>query len=569
MKNKVLSILIFSIIFIGLMTTASIAGISASSQTVNSGETVTITVTSSQPVGACTLTLTDAGGLTLKSSSTSNGEANGDLISIASSSGVTSLGSYTFTTPSVTSDTKYTIRFSATAMETPDVNAIADSTASATITVKAPNNTNTNTNTNPNTNPEPNTNQNTNNNTSTTKPEENKPKEVTFSNTSGTVYAVQSTNLRSSATTKGNNVMRSLPAGTEMTVTAKSNSEVDGYYWYKVSVNGTTGYVATSLVTNTKPAETELPTLKSLAVNPGSYSPAFSKDKTTYNLSVEDDVQQVTVKATPESGATAKITCNGTTCANGVIPINEGLNTVKITVTKDGEDNTYTLYIRKSIKEDENGNISDDEKNNVDLYLKSLEITGFTISPEFDSKVYSYTVVIPADDERTSLDIKAVANIENAKVEIVDNENLEYGENIITIIVTSEEENATRIYQLVVDKQKTATTEASNGNNIVGKTKNIVASNKVPVLIICTLIIIAVICIILIIKFGRKEDDFDSQLEEEVNKIDMLDTEISEEVYNNQYLNELIKRENKSEKDSDYEEDMLSETTDDKRGKHF
>lgn len=425
-------------------------------------------------------------------------------------------------------------------------------------------NPNLNQNTNNNT-----TNPNTNNNTSTTKPEENKPKEVTFSNTSGTVYAVQSTNLRSSATTKGNNVMRSLPAGTEMTVTAKSNSEVDGYYWYKVSVNGTTGYVATSLVTNTKPTETELPTLKSLSVNPGNYSPAFSKDKTTYNLSVEDDVQQVTVKATPESGATAKITCNGTTCANGVIPINEGLNTVKITVTKDGADNTYTLYIRKSIKEDENGNISDDEKNNVDLYLKSLEITGFTISPEFDSKVYSYTVVIPADDERTSLDIKAVANIENAKVEIVDNENLEYGENIITIIVTSEEENATRIYQLVVDKQKTATTEASNGNNIVGKTKNIVASNKVPVLIICTLIIIAVICIILIIKFGRKEDDFDSQLEEEVNKIDMLDTEISEEVYNNQYLNELIKRENKSEKDSDYEEDMLSETTDDKRGKHF
>lgn len=552
-KLKILFSLIIAVTFIALCSTvqAASATIKASKNSVTVGEKVTITVT----IKGAAWNVPVSGAV---NDVIAGNEENGD--------DTTKTVTYDLDT---SKEGTVTVSISGNVTGTNDEKAtqVSDSTS---VTINAKKTETPNPAQNPNSNP--NTNNNTtnpNNNTSTTKPEENKPKEVTFSNTSGTVYAVQSTNLRSSATTKGNNVMRSLPAGTEMTVTAKSNSEVDGYYWYKVSVNGTIGYVATSLVTNTKPEETELPTLKSLSVNPGNYSPAFSKDKTTYNLSVEDDVQQVTVKATPESGATAKITCNGTTCANGVIPINEGLNTVKITVTKDGEDNTYTLYIRKSIKEDENGNISDDEKNNVDLYLKSLEITGFTISPEFDSKVYSYTVVIPPDDERTSLDIKAVANIENAKVEIVDNENLEYGENIITIIVTSEEENATRIYQLVVNKQKTATAEASNGNNIVGKTKNIVASNKVPVLIICTLIIIAVICIILIIKFGRKEDDFDSQLEEEVNKIDMLDTEISEEVYNNQYLNELIKRENKSEKDSDYEEDMLSETTDDKRGKHF
>lgn len=554
--NRKIKIFLTSIILFGMLVlskdvyAAASATVNAGKNSLEPGQSTTITATVNK-TEAWNLELTSTGGSL--TGTTISADATGEEVSkqvMSATFKATEEGTYTINlTGSITGSDLQKKNVSST----------------VTITVKKPtNNANTNTNTT-----KPNTNNNNttkpSNNTNTTKPAENKPKEVSFSNTSGTVYAVQSTNLRSSATTKGNNVIKSLTAGTEMTVTAKSNSKVDGYYWYKVSVDGTTGYVATSLVTNTKPKETELPTLKSLSVNPGNYSPAFSKDKTTYNLSVEDDVQKVTVKATPESGATAKITCNGATCENGIIPINEGLNTVKITVTKDGENNTYTLYIRKSIKEDENGNISDDEKSNVDLYLKSLEIAGLTISPEFDSKVYSYTVVIPEDDDRTSLDIKAEANMENAKVEIVDNENLEYGENIITIIVTSEEKNATRIYQLVVNKQKTSTTETSNGDNIVGKTKNIVASNKVPIIIICVLIVIAIVCIILIVKFGRKEDDFDSQLEEEVNKKDILDTEISEEVYNNQFLNELRERKNKKES----EEDILSETTDGKRGKHF
>lgn len=547
-RTKIILITIISFVIMGLYSTvqAASASINPSKTTATVGEKVTITVN----INAAAWNLSISGSGISDSIVGYDGDGNN----------ISTTKTYTLNT---SAEGTYTVSLTGDVTDgTTDKNSPIGGSATVKISKPSIPSTNPNPNTKPNTDPNP-TKPNTNPNP--TKPAEEKPKEVSFSNTSGTVYTVQSTNLRSSATTKGNNVIKSLATGTEMTVTAKSNSKVDGYYWYKVSVDGTTGYVATSLVTNTKPKETELPTLKSLSVNPGSYSPAFSKDKTTYNLSVEDDVQKVTVKATPESGATAKITCNGATCANGIIPINEGLNTVKITVTKDGGDNTYTLYIRKSIKEDENGNISDDEKSNVDLYLKSLEIAGLTISPEFDSKVYSYTVVIPEDDDRTSLDIKAEANMENAKVEIVDNENLEYGENIITIIVTSEEKNATRIYQLVVNKQKTSTTETSNGDNIVGKTKNVVASNKVPIIIICVLIVIAIVCIILIVKFGRKEDDFDSQLEEEVNKKDILDTEISEEVYNNQFLNELRERKNKKES----EEDILSETTDGKRGKHF
>lgn len=407
--------------------------------------------------------------------------------------------------------------------------------------------------------------------TTTTKKDEEKKeetkKELTFSNASGTVYVKnESVNLRSGYTTKENNVMNSLKKGDELTLLGKSTSQSDGYTWYKVKYNGKVGYIATSLVTTTKPKEDkEPPVLKGLVIDEGATTPAFSKNTKTYNLSVENDIEQVTISATPESGATATITCNGETCSGGVVPINEGLNTVSITVSKDGETNTYKIYVRKAIKEDEEGNITDEENTDTDLGLETLNIAGFELSPEFAKDVYSYTVVIPEDDDRTTLDIEAIANTENAKIEIIDNENLEIGENIITIMVT-DEENTTRIYQIVVNKLGSNETVA--GGNVIEKTKNIVANNLIPVLIICALIIVAIIVLIVIIKSGKKEDDFEEQLEEEENKKDILDTEIPEEAYaENQYLNELREKEENTKKESS--EEQVVAATKPKKGKHF
>lgn len=429
------------------------------------------------------------------------------------------------------------------------------------------NNTDKNTNTPPKNNTTPNNNTNPNPNTET----EN---EVTFSKTSGTVYALQdNTNLRGSATTKENNVIKSLKKGTEMTITAKSDSKVDGYYWYKVSVNGVSGFVATSLVTNTKPKETEIPTLSSLTVSPGGISPAFSKGTTTYNVSVESEVERVTVKATGEAGSTVKITCNGSTISNGIVPINEGLNTIKIQVTKGGETNTYTVYVRKAIAEDEEGNIREEEKetSDLELFLESLEIVGLNISPEFNKETYSYTVEIPADDDRTALEINAVANAENAKIEIIDNENLEYGENIITIMVTSEDGKETRTYQIVVNKIQPTTVNATSGD-VVNANRGILVENKIPILIICVLIIIAIVCLVFIIKTSKKEDDFEKQLEEdegqdeEEQRKDILDSEIPENAYEtNQYLNELRDKENIN--DENAQRSTSTEKT--TKGKHF
>lgn len=139
MKEKIIKILLVMLIALGINTISSKAAISGNSQTVNSGDNVTITITSDKSLASYKVSVSDEGGLTYVNCSDLNGGQSGNKnIAGSPSSGTNKLGTFTFKAPTVTSDTKYTIKFKATAMETPDLETIPDSTATVNITVKAP-----------------------------------------------------------------------------------------------------------------------------------------------------------------------------------------------------------------------------------------------------------------------------------------------------------------------------------------------------------------------------------------------------------------------------------------------
>ena len=135
MKRKTI-VLIFIFLFLILLTNNCQAAISATSKTVNSGENVSITITSNPGVAAYKVNLTNAGGLTFISCS--GGEVGGTSVTNAKSENMTTLATYNFKVPNVTVDTKYTVSFSATGMETANLEPVANSSTTATITVKAP-----------------------------------------------------------------------------------------------------------------------------------------------------------------------------------------------------------------------------------------------------------------------------------------------------------------------------------------------------------------------------------------------------------------------------------------------
>lgn len=80
--------------------------------------------------------------------------------------------------------------------------------------------------------------------------------------------------------------------------------------------------------------------LSSLKISPGTLSPAFSKDTTTYYTTVGADCDKLVVSATPEDSK-AKVSLSGTS-------LDPGSNTTYVTVTaEDGTKKTYTIYTTK------------------------------------------------------------------------------------------------------------------------------------------------------------------------------------------------------------------------------
>lgn len=139
-KNKILKIVILAIIFIGLRMGVSKATIHSTDPSGTTDSTVSITVTSTEALENFDLSITSTGGLTYSSVSTSGvpNQSTG-AVSYAGLTGLTTLATYTFQTPSTPG--RYQVSFS--------VNGIANNSF---VTVTAPetsdNNANNNTDNN-------------------------------------------------------------------------------------------------------------------------------------------------------------------------------------------------------------------------------------------------------------------------------------------------------------------------------------------------------------------------------------------------------------------------------------
>lgn len=80
--------------------------------------------------------------------------------------------------------------------------------------------------------------------------------------------------------------------------------------------------------------------LASLQVSPGTLTPAFSADRTTYSLQVDEYVTSVVVSASAADG-------NATTSVSGANSIQKGKNTVRVTVTaENGAVKVYTINVQ-------------------------------------------------------------------------------------------------------------------------------------------------------------------------------------------------------------------------------
>ena len=138
--------------------------------------------------------------------------------------------------------------------------------------------------------------------------------------------------------------------------------------------------------------------------------------------------------------------------------------------------------------------------------LSDLTIEDVTLSPEFSSKQYSYTTKYIG--EKTSLKIEATPADENYIIEITGNEELEEGENIVTILVSESDGSNVATYQIIINKSLVDYEEIAKQEAQKEQRRKIIIGAIIA-------IIVLIIIISIVIKKKRNDDYFDDEDDEE------------------------------------------------------
>lgn len=101
-----------------------------------------------------------------------------------------------------------------------------------------------------------------------------------------------------------------------------------------------------------------------------------------------------------------------------------------------------------------------------DATLKSLQVSPGNLTPEFSSDVDSYAVTVGTDVDK--LIISADTTDEGASKVVSGNENLQMGENRVTLKVTAQDGETTKEYVIVVTKQEGGPNESAQDGETAG-----------------------------------------------------------------------------------------------------
>lgn len=158
--------------------------------------------------------------------------------------------------------------------------------------------------------------------------------------------------------------------------------------------------------------------------------PKFDSNINNYYLTLSDEINNIEIFAVSEnSNALVKVTGNTN--------LKDGLNIITIQVTAEDEtqSNIYAIEVTKT-KNLEQANTN----------LEILAIENVLLNPRFDNGVTHYSIECSNNIE--ALNIFAVPENENAKAQIIGNEMLKEGDNLIKVIVTAENGFSEKVFEI-------------------------------------------------------------------------------------------------------------------------
>lgn len=181
--------------------------------------------------------------------------------------------------------------------------------------------------------------------------------------------------------------------------------------------------------------------LKNLRINQEGILPSFDKEIHDYYLTINEDIYNLQIEAIPEN-INSKIEILGNN------NFKNGENLVKI-IVKGESDETYNIHVNKV----SNLNLSN-------ANLENLAVENELLNPPFNTNITEYSLEISNDIE--TLNILAIPENESSKIEIIRESRLNIGNNLIKVIVTSENSSVKKVYEIHAYKKTKRETEEYN-----------------------------------------------------------------------------------------------------------
>ena len=176
--------------------------------------------------------------------------------------------------------------------------------------------------------------------------------------------------------------------------------------------------------------------LKSLRLNVEGIVPDFETDIYDYSLTLPEQLKEIKdIEVLPiAENENAKIEVSGNK------NLKDGLNIINVVVTNQGKSQEYKIKVTKT-----------QNLEMANTNLENLAIEYAILSPEFNEQITRYNTQVA--NEINQLNILAIPENEQGKVEILGNNNLNEGNNKIEIKVTAPNGFTQRIYEINVYKR--------------------------------------------------------------------------------------------------------------------
>ena len=230
------------------------------------------------------------------------------------------------------------------------------------------------------------------------------------------------------------------PSSNKATVTGTGTKNLScGNNIYTLSVKAQNGSVNNYKISVNRKCDNNY--LKGINISSGSLSPEFKSDVYDYTVKVGKDIERISISGVRNTNS-QKITGE---VSNQLLK--SGKNNFALSVTDDGASTkTYNIVVEKS---------NSDKK----LLLSNLSLSSGTI--EFNPNVFEYETKVLYDIQK--INVLATPQDTTSKVTVEGNENLEVGENIITITL-KDDVNGEQVYKVKVNRLNEGETLGDNAN---------------------------------------------------------------------------------------------------------